>query len=258
MVFVVRDAGIVSGDRFHPRVPERHGDGDAVGLGGGSQVPALAPACQIESEAQHPVDPEAGHHGFLDDDLAIGAGEHVAAHRRVFALGVLAHYPEVDIPRLAAHQRAGHAGHQPHRTQVDILIVFAAELQQRAPQRHVIGHRIRPADRAEEDRVGPPDPLFPVFGHHPAVLRIVVAVGKIMPLLLDGEAIARGGGFQHANALGHHFLADAIAGDDGNGVAAVAGHARVLSPGLRRSCRPWRRAVRPVAGGAVPPSCLPP
>ena len=38
-------------------------------------------------------------------------------------------------------QRAGHAVEQAHRAQVDVLVELAPELQQRPPQRDVVGHR---------------------------------------------------------------------------------------------------------------------
>ncbi len=65
-------------------------------------------------------------------------------------------------PGLAVGQRAPHAGHQPARPQVDVLVEAAAELEQAAPQRHVVGHDLGPADGAEEDRVEAAEQLEPV------------------------------------------------------------------------------------------------
>ena len=79
-----------------------------------------------------------------------GAGEHLAADRGIFALGVLAHHPEVDVAGLAVGERRRHAGHQPHRAQIDVLVELAAEQNERAPQRDVVGNFRRPADRAED------------------------------------------------------------------------------------------------------------
>src|SRR5690606_12314839 len=93
------------------------------------------------------------HHRFLDDDLALGAGEHAPADRGIFPFGIFTHDIEIYVARLAASQRRGHAGHEAHRPQVHILVELAAELKQRAPQRHVIRHRFRPADRTEEDGI---------------------------------------------------------------------------------------------------------
>ena len=46
----------------------------------------------------------------------------------VFPFGILAHHVKIDIAGLLTRQRAGDAGEQAHRTQVDVLVKFAAEL----------------------------------------------------------------------------------------------------------------------------------
>ncbi|CFW34116.1 Uncharacterised protein [Bordetella pertussis] len=57
----------------------------------------------------------------------------------------------------------------------------------------------------------------PVIGHHLAVARVVIAAPvEMVPLEIDAET--RGGRLQHAQPLGHDFLADAVAGDDGDPV----------------------------------------
>ena len=45
-------------------------------------------------------------------------------------------------------------------------------------------------------------------------------------ILAQFEAELLGRGFEHAHALGHDLLADAVAGDDGDVVDAVGGHGR--------------------------------
>src|SRR3546814_534087 len=74
-----------------------------------------------------------GHDRFLDHDLALGSREGDTADGGIFALGVLAHDHEIDVTRFAARQRAGDARHQADGAQVHVLIVFAAELDQRLP-----------------------------------------------------------------------------------------------------------------------------
>jgi hypothetical protein len=93
-----------------------------------------------------------------------GAFEHDAADAGIFALGVLAHHVEVDVADLAPGQRAGDAGHQAHRAEVHVLVELAAELEQRPPQRDVIGNLFRPADGAEEDGVVAPICCFQSSG----------------------------------------------------------------------------------------------
>ena len=135
--------------------------------------------CQLEGEAQHAVDAHAGHHRLLDDDLAVGALEHPAADARVLALGVLAHDAEVDVARGASGERAAYARHQPGRAEVHVLVERAPKLQQAPPQRHVVGHDLRPADRAEEDRVEATQRLEPVVGQHRARPLVVVRAGEV-------------------------------------------------------------------------------
>ena len=89
---------------------------------------------EVEGELEDPVHADAGHDGFLEHGFAVGAFEDLAADAGVFAFGVLPHDVEVDVAGLASGQRAGHAGHQPDRPQVHVLVEGAAELQQAAPQ----------------------------------------------------------------------------------------------------------------------------
>ena len=168
---------------------------------------------EIEGVAQDAVDADAAHHRLLHHDLALGARIHLAADRGIFALGVLAHDEEIDVARLAVGQRRWHARHQAHRTQIDILVELAPELQQRAPQGNVIRHRLRPADGAEEDRVMAADPRLPVVRHHAPVFGVVVAGGEVEGVERQIEIEAVGGGFEDAQALRHDLLADAVAGD---------------------------------------------
>ena len=67
----------------------------------------------------------------------------------------------------------------------------------------------------------PRDLLDPVVGHHPAVLRVVVAAREVEVRRTRASMPKRARrGLEHAQALGHDFLADAVAGDDGDAIAA--------------------------------------
>ena len=123
------------------------------------------------ANSQDAIDSRAREDRFLHDEFALGAREHPAADGRVFALGVLPDHEEVDVAGLATGERARDAGHQPHGPEIDVLIELAAELDQRAPERDVIGHLRRPADGTVEDRVVAADLVLPVVGQHRAVLR---------------------------------------------------------------------------------------
>jgi hypothetical protein len=74
--------------------------------------------------------------------------------------------------------------------------------------------------RPKKDRIVAAHPVEPVLGHHAAVLQVIVAApGQLVPLEPESELPARR--LQHADALGHHFLADSIAGDHRD---LVSGH----------------------------------
>ena len=61
------------------------------------------------------------------------------------------------------------------------------------------------------------DLVEPVLGHHVAVLQVVIAApGQLVPLEIEPELAARR--LQHPHTLGHHLLADAVAGDHRNPV----------------------------------------
>ena len=147
------DPRIALRHRLEALVPVRHRDRDAVRLGRRGHVLRRRVARELEREFQDPVDALAREHRLLEHDLALGALEHPAADRRILALGVLADDDEVDVARLAIRERCRDARHEPARAEVHVLVEAAPELDQRTPQRDVVGHRGRPADGAIEDRV---------------------------------------------------------------------------------------------------------
>ena len=69
-----------------------------------------------------------------------GAGAQGAAGAGVQALGALAHHDEVDLAGLHAGQRAGGAGPEPGRAQVDVLVEREAQLEQQAALEHAGRH----------------------------------------------------------------------------------------------------------------------
>ncbi|KAG0921558.1 hypothetical protein G6F32_015048 [Rhizopus arrhizus] len=135
------------------------------------------PLLLFERVAHDAVGAVAREDGFLDEDFAVGVGEPAAAKNGVFAFGVLPHDEEIDVAGAPAGQRAGHAVEQPDMAQVDVLVEFAPELQQRPPQRDMVGHGRGPAHGAEEDGVVALQLRFPVGRHHFAVFCVVLAIG---------------------------------------------------------------------------------
>ena len=218
---------------FHALVPIRHGDRDAVGLGGRGELAARTLPSELESVLENAVDPGARHHGFLHHRLAGRALEDLAADARILALGILAYHVEVDLAGLAVGQRALDAGHQLAGAQIDVLVELAPELQQRAPQRHVIGNLLGHADGAEEDGIEPGERGLPVIRQHLAVLEIVVAAGEVEVFEGEIDVEAFGRGLQGANAFRRDFGADAVTGNDGDAVSLagclVVGHGWLTS-----------------------------
>src|SRR5574343_573760 len=78
----------------------------------------------------------------------------------------------------------------------------------------MVGHGGWPADGAEENGVEALELLEPIVRHHLAVLEVVVAMRPVEVGEFEVEAEFPHGGFQNPQALRHHFLADAVAGDD--------------------------------------------
>src|SRR3546814_1610090 len=76
------------------------------------------------------------------------------------------------------------------------------------------------ADGAEVDGVEFLHLRDAVFRHHAAGLGITLA-GPVEELPFDGEAVPAGDRLGRTLALGDHFLADAVAGNDGAAVLAL-------------------------------------
>ncbi|ORM98181.1 hypothetical protein HA46_13715 [Pantoea septica] len=111
MILVDADLRVVLAHRLDALVPVGHGDGDAVGFGGGGKVFFRAAVGQLVGELQDAVDADARHHGLLDHHFALGAGEHGAANAGVFSFGIFTHDVKVDVARFAVRQRRFNAGH---------------------------------------------------------------------------------------------------------------------------------------------------
>jgi len=175
MLLVPANIRIVFGHLFHPLIPVGHADRQTVGFGRRSQRFAWAALRQFEGVAQDPVHAAAGKDRLLNHHFMLGAFIGAPAEGGIFAFGIFAHHVKIDIAGLFTRQRAGDAGEQTHRTQVDVLVKLTAELQQRPPQRNVVGNGIRPADGAEVDGIEALQLLAPVVRHHLAVMGIIFA-----------------------------------------------------------------------------------
>jgi hypothetical protein len=179
---------------------------------------------QLEGELQHAVHADARHHGLLDHDLA-----RVPSYMRppmleyspsVFSRTITCRSRPAGAAAVAAHHRANDAGHQARRAQVDVLVELAAKQQQRAPQRHMVGNLLGPADGTEVDRLMAADRSFQLSGSIlPCFSSSPSSKNRMVELQVDAELA--GGGIHHAQALGHDFLADAVAGDGDVGTVVL-------------------------------------
>jgi hypothetical protein len=205
---------------------------------------------QLEGEAQTRSTPRRVKTALLDRHLLRRAGVEPAADLGVLALDVLAHDHEVDVAGLAAGERAGHPLEEPHRAEVDVLVEAAADGDQKAPERDMVGHG-GPAHGAEEDRVVAGDRLEPVLRHEAAGPGVAVAAPV---LLVEGEVEAEAGGrlLQHGDALGHHLPADPVARDHRDSRALHAfppiAAARGRSPTIGRPLPCWKGGLGGRAG----------
>ena len=180
--------------------------------------------------------------------------------RRVLALGVLAHDEMSMSPGLRLGERA--SGTPGIRRAGRRLTYWSNSRRNLISEPHsetwsgtVAGQPTAPKKIAS----WPPIALLPVVGHHRAVLRVVVAAGEVEVGRTQFDAEAARGGLEHAHALGHDFLADAVARDGGDPVRPagflpsflLAGPARSLPPRRpRRGARPAARTRRRAADAA--------
>src|SRR5262249_44836917 len=189
--------------------------GGVVGGGGGGEC---------EGKGRRGAAPVRGKARPLNDKFALVMEKPPPADRRIFAFGILANHHEINVTRAAVGERGGNTRHEPNRTQVDILVEFSAKRDQRPPERDVVRYRGGPTDGAEKNGVMAADPGLPVLRHHTPVPFVVVAGREIKPRGLELEAGALGGLLERAHALGNDFLADAVAGNDGDPIGS--GHRR--------------------------------
>ena len=210
MVLLARHVGVALPHRPETLVPERHGMDDTVRLRRRGQL-LLPRARQVEGELHHPVAAETGKDGVLNDSLLIRPGVKPPANLGILALVVFAH--NVEIYRAGIGERRRHPLERPDRPQVDVLLEATPDRHQQGPERQMVRHG-GPADGAEEDRVVSRNLRQPVFRHHAAKPRKVVAA-PVKRLPRQIEAVQAGRGVHHCNALWNDLLADPVTFDDG-------------------------------------------
>ena len=88
----------------NPFIPVRHGNRDAIALGGRGEVFFGALVGQLVGKSQDAIGPVAGHDRLLNNHLSIRASKHHAANRGILALSVLPNHIEIDVARLPPRQ----------------------------------------------------------------------------------------------------------------------------------------------------------
>ena len=149
----------------------------------------------------------------MDTSVATSFGADRSAGTAVQAFGAFTHDDEIDVTRVG--ERRGNALVQLGRTQVHVLVQVEAELEQQAAfQNARLDARI--ADGAQQDGVGLLDALLFLLGEDRAVTQIAFGTEVEMLVIEFGDAFGRL--LQSLLGPRSHFLANAIARNDGDGV----------------------------------------
>ena len=212
MQVVVGDLRVFLGHLVDDALPHVAGvDQHVLLVHKGHMLPALHG--QLEGVTHHALHTVGGVDGDFGGHLVRGATAHRAAGTAVQAFGAFTHDHEVDVTRVG--KRRGNALVQLGRTQVHVLVQVEAELEQQAAfQNARLDARI--ADGTQQDGVGLLDALLFLFRKNRAVAQVTLGT-KIEILVIEfGDALGRL--LQSLLGPRSHFLANAIAWNDGDGV----------------------------------------
>ena len=114
-------------------------------------------------------------------------------------------------PGLPPGQRRGDAGQQPHRAQVDVLLEAPPDRDQQPPQRDVVGHAGKARPRRGRSRRGGGSAAGRPRASSARAARSSRSSRASRPSRTSKLELAPGR-LEHAHALGHDLLADAVAG----------------------------------------------
>ena len=200
------DLRVLHRDLLDDPAPQLAGVHQHVGLVHQRQVLAGAARGPFERVPDDPLHAEVGVERHLGGDLVRGVLAQHAAVAGVRTLGALAQHHQVD--RLVTGQRAGHAGIQPGRAQVHVVVELEADPQQQAALEDAGGHG-RVTDRAEQDRV-----VLAQLSQHGVRQQFPGAVPASSAQVVLGGLDAWHDAPQHLEALGHDLGTDAVTWDD--------------------------------------------
>src|SRR4051812_42720147 len=117
-------------------------------------------------------------HGGFSTDFDRQPAMHTAAVAGIFAFRVFPNDDPVDL--FTVVQRAFHAGQDPCRTHIRILVEALRNRQTQAPERHMIGNLLA-ADRTEKNRIEGLEPFEPALGNVVAMLQVIIGTpGKML------------------------------------------------------------------------------
>ena len=209
---VVGDFRIFLGDLVDDALPHvARVDEHVLLVHEGHMLPALHG--QLEGVTHHTLHTVGGIDGDFGGHLVRGTATHRSTGTAVQAFSAFAHHNEVDVARIG--ERGGHTLVQLGRTQVDVLVEIEAELEKQATLQNA-GLDARIADSAQQDRVGLLDALLFLFRKNRTVTQVALGT-KIEILVIEfGDALGRL--LQSLLGPRSHFLANAIARNDGDGV----------------------------------------
>src|SRR5216683_1567452 len=171
----------------------------------------LSLAGKVKGVPHDALDAAAREDRLLHGHFVVRTFVEAAADVGVLAFVVFAHDGEIDLAGLPVFKRGLNAVKEAHGAEIDVLAESAANGDEQAPKRNVIGDAGMP-DRAEEGSVERAELLETVGGHHAAGLEVCFAAPiELLPAALETKAAS--GGFDDTNAFRNDFLTDTVAGN---------------------------------------------
>ena len=168
---------------------------------------------QLEGVTHHALHAVGGVDGDFGGHLVRGAATDRSAGTAVQAFGAFTHYNEVDVARVGERRRDTLV--QLGRTQVHVLVQVEAELEQQATFQNA-GLDARIAYGAQQNRIGLLDTVLFLLGEDRAVTQVTFGAKIEMLVIEFGDAFGRL--LQSLLGPRSHFLTNAIARNDGDGV----------------------------------------
>ena len=138
----------------------------------GQQLPRPG-LCHGKSITHDPRHPDTGENRNFCADFFWHAAMRPAAASGIFTFGILTDDHPVEIPRPDIAERCGNPRNNPCRPDIGVLIKPLTDRQPQPPESNMIRH-IRRTDSTEIDRIKRFKRLKPVFGHHHAVLFVII------------------------------------------------------------------------------------